>query len=171
VLNFAGSAKVLTVCAPFACPSCGADSTELVDVLAHRTVLAHGGVPDLTCARCASKLDFDETPQSYFGFVTAIGATNIRPAALELLGQLGRYTAPAWATRPVSDHRQRPKRLTAPPGSTRPPPMRQMPRASSPSAFRIGEPARSWSTVANVTLALAIIAIVALVAYFLESSY
>jgi len=93
VLNFGGSAKVLTVMAPYTCPSCGMESGETVDVLGDRTTLAKGGVPEKECSRCNGKLEFDETPESYFSFVTKYAAAAIAPAAAQLLGSLGLYTA------------------------------------------------------------------------------
>ncbi len=93
VLNFGGSGKVLTVVAPFTCPSCGQESGETVDVLADRSTLAKGGIPEKECARCAGKLEFDETPESYFSFVTKYAASNIQPLAAQMLGSLGLYAA------------------------------------------------------------------------------
>jgi serine/threonine protein kinase len=95
VLNFGGAAKVLTVVAPYTCPSCGMESGETVDVLAERATLAKGGVPEKDCGRCGGKLEFDETPESYFSFVTKYAASSIQPAAAQLLGSLGLYTAVA----------------------------------------------------------------------------
>ncbi len=95
VLNFGGAARVLTVVAPYTCPSCGAESGETVDVLAERATLAKGGVPEKDCSRCGQKLEFDETPESYFSFVTKYSASNIAPPAAQLLGSLGLYTATA----------------------------------------------------------------------------
>ncbi len=95
VLNFGGGAKVLTVVAPYTCPSCGMESGETVDVLAERATLAKGGVPEKDCGRCGGKLEFDETPESYFSFVTKYAASSIHPAAAQLLASLGLYTAVA----------------------------------------------------------------------------
>ncbi len=93
VLNFGGSAKVLTVIAPYTCPSCGMESGETVDIFTDRATLAKGGVPEKDCSRCGGKLEFDETPESYFSFVTKYAATALHPAAAQLLGSLGLYTA------------------------------------------------------------------------------
>jgi eukaryotic-like serine/threonine-protein kinase len=93
VLNFGGAARVLTVVAPYTCPSCGAESGETVDVLAERSTLAKGGVPEKDCSRCSGKLEFDETPESYFSFVTKYAASNLNPGAAQLLASLGLYTA------------------------------------------------------------------------------
>jgi serine/threonine protein kinase len=93
VLNFGGPAKVLTVMAPYTCPSCGAESGETVDVLTERSTLAKGGVPEKECSKCGGKLEFDETPESYFSFIGKYAASSIQPAAAQLLAQLGLYTA------------------------------------------------------------------------------
>ncbi|HEU0033035.1 MAG TPA: serine/threonine-protein kinase [Kofleriaceae bacterium] len=93
VLNFGGPAKVLTVVAPYTCPSCGVESGEMIDVLAERATLAKGGVPEKDCARCGAKLEFDETPESYFSFVTKYAASSIDAGAAQLLAAAGLYTA------------------------------------------------------------------------------
>jgi eukaryotic-like serine/threonine-protein kinase len=93
VLNFGGAAKVLTVIAPHTCPSCGVESGELIDVLAERVILAKGVLPEKDCARCGGKLEFDETPESYFAFVGKYGASNLQPAAAQLLTAQGLYTS------------------------------------------------------------------------------
>ncbi len=93
VLNFGGQAKVLTVVAPHTCPSCGVESGETIDVLAERASLAKGVLPEKECARCGGKLEFDETPESYFAFVGKYAATGIQPAAAQLLASLGLYTS------------------------------------------------------------------------------
>src|SRR5262245_60697432 len=99
VLNFGGAAKILTVIAPHTCPSCGVESGELIDVLADRGTLAKGGLPDKECARCGGKLEFDETPESYFAFVSKYAASSLQPAAAQLLAAQGLYTS----TEPVAE--------------------------------------------------------------------
>jgi serine/threonine protein kinase len=93
VLNFGGPGKILTVVAPFTCPGCGTESGELIDVLAERANLVKGGLPEKECARCSGKLEFDETPESYFAFVGKYAASSIQPAAAQLLASLGLYTS------------------------------------------------------------------------------
>jgi serine/threonine protein kinase len=93
VLNFGGPAQVLTVMAPYTCPSCGAESGEAIDVLAERAALAKGGVSEKQCSRCGGKLEFDETPESYFSFVNKYAATTIQPAAAQLLAEHRLYIA------------------------------------------------------------------------------
>src|SRR5262249_22730535 len=46
VLNFGGTAKVLSVAAPYACPACGEQSSPILDVLAERAQLLKGCAPD-----------------------------------------------------------------------------------------------------------------------------
>jgi serine/threonine protein kinase len=93
VLNFGGGSKVLTVMAPFACPSCGVESAEVVDVLAERASLTKGALRDKQCSRCGGKLELDETLESYFAFATKYGASVLQPAAAELLARDGRYVS------------------------------------------------------------------------------
>ena len=91
VLNFGGAAKVLSVMAPYSCPSCGAESAELIDVLAERATLATQ-LPEKECRSCGAKLEFDETPESYFAFATKYGATTLHPSAAQLLASKNLYT-------------------------------------------------------------------------------
>ncbi|HEX8114326.1 MAG TPA: hypothetical protein VF516_41635, partial [Kofleriaceae bacterium] len=93
VLNFGGPAKILTVMAPHTCPSCGVESGALIDVLADRANLVKGGLPEKECARCGGKLEFDETPESYFAFVGKYAASSLGPAAAQLLAAQGLYTS------------------------------------------------------------------------------
>jgi serine/threonine protein kinase len=93
VLNFGGPAHVLTVIAPYTCPSCGVESGETIDVYADRAALAKGGVPDKECARCGGKLEFDETPESYFSFVAKYATTAVNPAAAQFLAEQKLYVA------------------------------------------------------------------------------
>ena len=93
VLNFGGSSKVLTVSAPYTCPSCGVESSETLDVLKERANLASGGLPEKECTRCGGKLEFDETPSSYFSFVAKYGASSVAPATAAFLATQGLYAA------------------------------------------------------------------------------
>ncbi len=93
VLNFGGQSKILTVVAPYTCPSCGVESGETIDVLAERANLAKGGLPEKECAKCGGKLEFDETPESYFAFISKYAASSIAPAATQLLASLNLYTS------------------------------------------------------------------------------
>jgi serine/threonine protein kinase len=93
VLSFGGAAQILTVVAPYTCPACGVESDETIDVLAERGALVKGGVPDKACARCAGKLELDETPESYFAFAAKYGATQLASAAAQLLAAHALYTA------------------------------------------------------------------------------
>jgi serine/threonine protein kinase len=93
VLNFGGGAKILTVMAPYTCTSCGVESGETIDVLAERTNLSNGAVPEKQCSRCGATLEFDESPESYFAFVNKYGATAIEPRTAESLASRGLYRA------------------------------------------------------------------------------
>src|SRR3954471_5473697 len=93
VLNFGGPGKVLTVVAPHTCPSCGVESGELIDVLTDRANLVKGGLPEKECARCGGKLEFDETPEAYFAFVSKYAASSLGSAAAQLLATHGLYTS------------------------------------------------------------------------------
>ena len=98
VLHFGGAGKILTVVAPYTCPSCGVESGETIDVLAERANLVKGGLPEKECAKCGGKLEFDETPESYFAFMSKYAASSIQPAAAQLLAAHRLYTSPDSAT-------------------------------------------------------------------------
>ncbi|HEX4417008.1 MAG TPA: serine/threonine-protein kinase, partial [Kofleriaceae bacterium] len=98
VLNFGGASKVLTVMAPYTCPGCGVESGELIDVLADRANLSKGGLPEKECGRCGGKLEFDETPESYFAFVSKYASSSIQPAAAQMLAAHGLYASSDAAT-------------------------------------------------------------------------
>jgi serine/threonine protein kinase len=93
VLNFGGSSQVLTVLAPFTCPACGTEAAETIDVLADRGILVKGQVPDKVCTRCGGKLEFDETPESYFSFIAKYAATSIMAEPAQVLASHGLYSA------------------------------------------------------------------------------
>jgi len=93
VLNFGGSAKVVTVVAPYTCLGCGSESAETIDVVTHRALLAKGGYPEKECPKCGGKLELDETPESYFSFVPKYAATTVHPAAAQALAMRGLYIA------------------------------------------------------------------------------
>ncbi|CAN5339855.1 hypothetical protein BH11MYX1_BH11MYX1_32500 [soil metagenome] len=86
MLNFGGNARVLTVAAPYRCSSCDAESEQLIDVLATRTTLTREA-PERDCARCGGKLEFDETPESYFAFVAKYAPPGVTPQAAKLLAE------------------------------------------------------------------------------------
>jgi eukaryotic-like serine/threonine-protein kinase len=99
VLNFGGSAKVLTVLAPYMCRSCGTESGEAIDVLAQSATLAKAA-PGMQCSRCGGALEFDETPQSYFAFLGKYGPSSISPAAARFLAARGLYTSTVGPEKP-----------------------------------------------------------------------
>jgi eukaryotic-like serine/threonine-protein kinase len=98
VLNFGGAAKILTIVAPYTCPTCGIESGETIDLIADRPSLARGAAPDKSCERCGSKLEFDEAPESYFAFMGKYAATGITRGASELLAASGLYASSEIAT-------------------------------------------------------------------------
>jgi eukaryotic-like serine/threonine-protein kinase len=103
VLNFGGAAKVLTVAAPYVCASCGAESSETIDVHGERASLAKGVVADRVCRRCNGKLELDETAESYFAFVRTYAATSLVSEAAELLARKGLYQAEGFRTQPSAE--------------------------------------------------------------------
>ena len=67
IRNFAGSAQVLSVYAPYLCDACGHELDVLVDV-------RDGEPPVLeeqTCEQCGARMEFDDLEDSYFAFLSA----------------------------------------------------------------------------------------------------
>ncbi|HEY0254709.1 MAG TPA: protein kinase, partial [Kofleriaceae bacterium] len=93
VMNFGGTARVLTVVAPYMCNSCGIESSEIVDVLGERATLLKNEPPAKLCTRCSARLELDETPQSYFSFTTRYAAQGLSPGVADLLVRAGLYRA------------------------------------------------------------------------------
>ncbi|MBA3500702.1 MAG: serine/threonine protein kinase [Myxococcota bacterium] len=93
VLNFGGGAQILTATAPYSCSSCGAESGEVIDLIGERGVIARGAAPERRCSSCNGKLELEESPESYFTFVSKHGATKLRSEVATHLAQLGIYVS------------------------------------------------------------------------------
>jgi hypothetical protein len=63
--NFVGSAKVLSVHAPYVCPSCGREESVVVDVSAGGAV----SLGAVSCPSCKEQMEFDDLEDSYFAFL------------------------------------------------------------------------------------------------------
>jgi len=87
ILNFGGSAKLVSMVAPFVCTKCGAESPETINVLGERAQIEQGTPPPRGCKRCAGPLELDEIVDSYFACVHKYGATTLEPAAAQLIAQ------------------------------------------------------------------------------------
>jgi eukaryotic-like serine/threonine-protein kinase len=91
VLNFGGHGQVITAFAPFSCSKCKSEQWALIDVLKRHAELAAGKVPDEPCPTCNSKMEMDELPETYFGFVKTAGARGLSPAVAPLLSSAQLY--------------------------------------------------------------------------------
>lgn len=69
VEGFSGIAQLLSVLAPYHCGTCQESRTRLIDIDAHREVIAAEGVPEQRCRACNSVLEFTEMPGEYFDFM------------------------------------------------------------------------------------------------------
>lgn len=85
ILKFAGRSKVVSLIAPYACPSCGAEYDEPIDLLVHGAEIAQGVMPERACGRCNNRLAFDEIEASYVACVTRHAASSMSPAAAQLV--------------------------------------------------------------------------------------
>jgi ABC-type transporter Mla MlaB component len=65
ISNFAGTARVLSVHAPFVCDACGREEDVLVDVESGQTP----SVGEIQCGSCGGKMEFDDVESSYFAFL------------------------------------------------------------------------------------------------------
>jgi hypothetical protein len=63
--NFVGSARVLSVQAPYVCPGCGKEESVVVDVTAGKTV----ALAAVKCSSCQEEMEFDDLEDSYFAFL------------------------------------------------------------------------------------------------------
>jgi serine/threonine protein kinase len=97
--SFGGAGKVLTVLAPYMCPDCGTGANEIIDVLVEGATLLRDP-PDRECARCGTRLELDEAPETYFAFVSRYAAYNLDVATAQLLASQGLYTPPDAADKP-----------------------------------------------------------------------
>ncbi len=64
IANFAGTAQVISVQAPFVCEACGWDSETLIDLAKDPSAR----LPSMTCKRCSKDMAFDDLAESYFAF-------------------------------------------------------------------------------------------------------
>lgn len=55
--------------APYLCPSCGAESSELLDVAEHRDALRALRAPALPCPNCQQAMELGDVPERLFAFL------------------------------------------------------------------------------------------------------
>lgn len=89
ILNFGGSAKLVSMSAPFVCTKCRNETRETINVLSERADIEHGKLALRACKKCASPLEFDEILESYFACVQKYGAHELVPVAAQLIAQGG----------------------------------------------------------------------------------
>jgi hypothetical protein len=98
VKGFGGSARVVTLLAPYSCSSCNIETDEVIDVVAQRDLILAGQVPAKQCKKCGKELSFDEIPDSYFACVRTYGATRVDPLVADIIAK---HVALSAAERPV----------------------------------------------------------------------
>lgn len=68
VLNFSAGAEIESIYVPFVCTHC---HTELVGLFKTADLIRRNlKLPELKCTKCGSKVEFDDIPDEYFGFLT-----------------------------------------------------------------------------------------------------
>jgi hypothetical protein len=65
ITNFRGEARVVSIFAPYHCPSCDEDHDKLIDLAGNNEPELEGAVP---CPKCGEGMEFDELPESYLAF-------------------------------------------------------------------------------------------------------
>ena len=85
ILNFGGTAQILTLLAPYRCTSCGNETDESIDAVAHAGEILQGKIPEPACRKCNGKLALDELPEMYFACLRKYGPREVVPAATQLL--------------------------------------------------------------------------------------
>lgn len=68
-----GSGQVLSLEAPYHCPSCDRDDLRLLETRALLREGANITPPTLRCVSCSGELEFDDLPNRYFAFLRAAG--------------------------------------------------------------------------------------------------
>lgn len=82
IRNFTGQAHVVSVLAPYICPECDAEETDLVWTAAVSTPF----VPkQVSCSQCGAAMEFDEIPESYFDFVRQHVSRSLPPGIADAL--------------------------------------------------------------------------------------
>ncbi len=71
VRNFAGTAEILSIFLPYACPSCGLSFETLADLRRQHAHLSAFVVPAEKCSRCGADAEFDDLPEVYLAYIAA----------------------------------------------------------------------------------------------------
>jgi eukaryotic-like serine/threonine-protein kinase len=69
VSDFAGSAKVRSLLAPYLCTGCGRAEERLIDVRSELAGKTLGYAPTFACDACGKPLELDDLPERYFSFL------------------------------------------------------------------------------------------------------
>jgi hypothetical protein len=85
ILNFGGTAQILTLLAPYRCVTCGIETEHSIDAVAQGAQIASGTLPERQCAKCNGKLMLDEIPEMYFACLQRYGPRKVSPVATQLI--------------------------------------------------------------------------------------
>jgi eukaryotic-like serine/threonine-protein kinase len=65
IANFSGGAEILSIYAPYICPSCDNEESKLIDF---RTTPQPNLEAEVKCTNCSEAMEFDDLPESYLAF-------------------------------------------------------------------------------------------------------
>lgn len=68
IVDAQGHAEVASFFAPYACNSCGFETSLVVDVDVHKQRLQEYDAPELPCPHCEQPMQFSELPERYLAF-------------------------------------------------------------------------------------------------------
>jgi hypothetical protein len=122
VANFAGTAHILSVDAPFYCELCGWETELTCNIEPGKQVV----IPEVSCEQCTANMTFDDDPASYFAFPRQASQTELQldlgvatflrqmasegndPAAHEATSVVGPESVPRPSQKPMHHSQQVP---------------------------------------------------------------
>ncbi len=93
ILSFGGHGRMLSMFLPYACPSCGQESEQLIDLRSEYTLVKTAQPPEHTCTSCGAVTEFDEDPGSYFAHASAHPPEGLPAPVAALLDDAAKTTS------------------------------------------------------------------------------
>ncbi|QSQ25137.1 serine/threonine protein kinase [Pyxidicoccus parkwayensis] len=85
VEGFAGVARVLSVLAPYTCPTCNEDRLRVVNLQDEQKALAEERAPEHTCPVCSNPLEFADQPGEFFDYARRQQFGTVDPVVMRYL--------------------------------------------------------------------------------------